>query len=106
MSYIVVLITTSSFEEAKKIANHLIENKLAACVNIVEKVNSTFFWKGNIENYDESLMVIKTKKDLFGKLKEEVKKLHSYTVPEIIALPIVDGSEDYLNWIEDTVAQK
>ncbi|MFN3787281.1 MAG: divalent-cation tolerance protein CutA [Sulfurihydrogenibium azorense] len=106
MGYIVVLITTSSFEEAKKIANYLVENKLAACVNIIEKVNSIFFWKGNIENYDESLMIVKTKKDLFEKLKEEVKKLHSYTVPEIIALPIIDGSEDYLNWIEETVGQR
>lgn len=105
MDYIVVFITTSSLEEAKKIANYLVENKIAACINIVEKVNSTFFWKGNIENYDESLLIVKTKRSLFNKLKEEVKKLHSYTVPEIIALPIVEGSEDYLNWIDETVKE-
>jgi periplasmic divalent cation tolerance protein len=105
MDYIVVFITTSSLEEAKKIANHLVENKIAACINIVEKINSTFFWKGNIENYDESLLIVKTKRSLFSKLKEEVKKLHSYTVPEIIAIPIVEGSEDYLNWIDETVKE-
>ncbi|MGC8771812.1 MAG: divalent-cation tolerance protein CutA [Brevinematia bacterium] len=105
MNYIVVFITTSSLEEAKKIANYLVENKIAACINIVEKVNSTFFWKGNIENYDESLLIVKTKRSLFNKLKEEVKKLHSYTVPEIIAIPIVEGSEDYLNWIDETVKE-
>ncbi|MGC9080528.1 divalent-cation tolerance protein CutA [Sulfurihydrogenibium sp.] len=105
MDYIVVFITTSSLEEAKKIANHLVENKIAACINIVEKINSTFFWKGNIENYDESLLIVKTKRSLFNKLKEEVKKLHSYTVPEIIAIPIVEGSEDYLNWIDETVKE-
>ncbi|MGC8941414.1 MAG: divalent-cation tolerance protein CutA [Sulfurihydrogenibium sp.] len=105
MDYIVVFITTSSLEEAKKIANYLVENKIAACINIVEKVNSTFFWKGNIENYDESLLIVKTKRSLFNKLKEEVKKLHSYTVPEIIAIPIVEGSEDYLNWIDETVKE-
>ncbi|MGB9767228.1 MAG: divalent-cation tolerance protein CutA [Sulfurihydrogenibium sp.] len=105
MDYIVVFITTSSLEEAKKIANHLVENKIAACINIVEKINSTFFWKGNIENYDESLLIVKTKRSLFNKLKEEVKKLHSYTVPEIIAIPIVEGSEDYLSWIDETVKE-
>lgn len=103
MDYIVVFITTPSFEEAKKIANYLVENKTAACVNIVEKVSSTFFWQGNIENYEESLMIIKTKRNLFGKLKEEVKKLHSYSVPEIIAMPIIEGSEDYLNWIDEAL---
>lgn len=103
MEYIVVFITTPSFEEAKKIADYLIENKTAACVNIVEKVNSTFFWQGNVENYDEALMIVKTKRNLFGKLKEEVKKLHSYSVPEIIALPIIDGSEEYLNWIDESL---
>lgn len=105
MDYIIVFITTSSLEEARKIANYLVENKIAACINIVEKVNSTFFWKGNIENYDESLLIVKTKRSLFNKLKEEVKKLHSYTVPEIIAIPIVEGSEDYLNWIDETVKE-
>ena len=103
MDYIVVFITTSSLEEAKKIANFIVESKIAACVNIIEKVDSIFSWKGNIENYRESLLIIKTKRNLFNKLKEEVKKLHSYTVPEIIAIPIVDGSEDYLTWIDETV---
>jgi periplasmic divalent cation tolerance protein len=106
MEHIVVLITTPSKEEAEKIANYLVENHIVACVNIVEKVNSVFFWQGNIEKAEESLMIIKTKKGVFKKLIEEVRKMHSYTVPEIIALPIIDGFEDYLKWIEETVSCK
>ncbi|WP_299226886.1 divalent-cation tolerance protein CutA [Sulfurihydrogenibium sp.] len=106
MEYIVVLITTPSKEEAEKIASYLVENHIVACVNIVEKVNSLFFWQGSIEKAEESLMIIKTKKSVFKKLIEEVRKMHSYTVPEIIALPIIDGFEDYLKWIEETVSCK
>ncbi len=103
MSYIVVFVTTSSFEEAEKISNYLIENKLAACVNIIKNVKSIFLWQGNKEDAEESLLIIKTKKELFKDLAKEVKKLHIYTVPEVIALPIIDGNEDYLNWIEESV---
>lgn len=103
MSYIVVFITTPSFEEAEKISNYLVENKLAACVNIIKNVKSIFFWQGNKEDADESLLIIKTKKEIFKNLEKEVKKLHNYTVPEIIALPIIDGNEDYLNWLEESV---
>jgi len=87
MEYIIVLITTPSKEEAEKIANYLVENHIVVYVNIVEKVNFVFFCQGNIEKVEESLMIMKTKRSVFKKLIEEVRKIHSYTVPEIIALP-------------------
>jgi periplasmic divalent cation tolerance protein len=96
MEYIVVLITTPSKEEAEKIANYLVENHIVVYVNIVEKVNFVFFCQGSIEKVEESLMIIKTKRSVFKKLIEEVRKIHSYTVPEIIALPIIDDFEDHL----------
>ncbi|MEW6408529.1 MAG: divalent-cation tolerance protein CutA [Nitrospirota bacterium] len=96
---IVIFITTSNKEEAGKIANILIEERLAACVNIVERVRSIYRWKGEICDEAESLMVIKTKRGLFDKLSMRVKEVHSYTVPEIIALPIIEGSEEYMNWL-------
>ncbi len=103
MEYIVVYITTPDFQTAQKLADYLVENKLAACVNIVENVFSTYFWQGNIEKDNESLMIIKTRADLFERLEEEVKKQHPYSVPEIIAMSIVKGSKDYLNWIDETL---
>jgi periplasmic divalent cation tolerance protein len=104
--HIVVLITTPNVIEARKISKTLVEEKLAACCNIVQKVNSIYFWKGNIEDDSESLIIIKTKKEAFQQLVKRVKELHKYTVPEIIALPIIDGSESYLQWIDETVTGK
>ncbi len=101
--YVVVFITTPNVIEARKISKTLVEEKLAACCNIVERVNSIYFWQGNIEDDFESLIIIKTKKDVFPELVRRVKELHKYTVPEIIALPIIEGSDSYLNWIDETV---
>ncbi len=98
---IVVLITASSPEEAKKISSALIDAGLAACANIVPSIQSIFKWQGNICDESESLVIAKTKLTLFESLKVKVKETHSYEVPEIIALPIVAGSEDYLKWIDD-----
>ncbi len=103
--YIVVLVTTPNVIEARKISKTLVEEKLAACCNIVEKVNSIYFWQNNIEDDFESLIIIKTRKDLFPELANRVRELHRYTVPEIIAIPIIAGSDSYLNWIDDTVKQ-
>ena len=103
MDYIVVFITVPEIEVGENIAKILVEEKLAACVNITGKVNSTYFWQGNIENDDEYLLIIKTRKDKFEELEKKVKENHPYTVPEIIAIPIVLGSEDYLNWIDETL---
>jgi periplasmic divalent cation tolerance protein len=98
--YLVVFITTSSYEEARKIADTLIDRKKAACVNIVPGVNSLFRWKGKIEEAEESLMVVKTRAELFPDVVSLVKSIHSYEVPEIIALSIVEGSPDYLEWLK------
>ena len=100
--YIVVLVTASSKEEARKISRGLLEEKLAACVNILPGLESHFWWQGKIDSAKEALLVIKTKKELFNKLVRKVKSLHSYTVPEIIALPIISGNKEYLNWINDS----
>jgi periplasmic divalent cation tolerance protein len=100
-TYLVVFITTSSYEEARKIADALVDLKKAACVNIVPKVNSLFRWKGKIEDVEESLMVVKTRTELFPDIVSTVKSIHSYEVPEIIALPIVEGNPDYLSWLKE-----
>jgi periplasmic divalent cation tolerance protein len=100
-SYIVVFITTSSYEEARKIASALVDQRKAACVNIVPKVSSLFRWKGKIEDVEESLMVVKTRAELFPDIVSTVKSIHSYEVPEIIALPIVEGNPDYLSWLKE-----
>jgi len=97
---VVVLITTSSEEEAHKIAELLVNKKKAACVNIVPRVDSLFWWKDKLDSARESLLLVKTKASLFPDILKLVKRMHSYEVPEIIALPIIDGSEDYLKWLD------
>jgi len=98
---IVVLITTSDEDEAARIARALVEARLAGCVNIIKDIRSIYSWQGKIEDEKEVLMVAKTQKSLLDPLMEKVKELHSYTVPEIIALPIIQGSEDYLKWLKE-----
>jgi len=104
-NYIVVFITTKDTEEAQKIAVALLKRRLAACVNIVPEVNSHFWWQDKLDSAKESLLVIKTKDTLLPDIVKSVKKIHSYTVPEIIALPIVGGDQDYLDWIDNEVTQ-
>ena len=99
---IVVLITSPTEDEAAKIAGALVEEKLAACVNIIRNIRSIYAWEEKVQDDAEVLMVVKTQKKFFNKLSKRVKKLHSYDVPEIIALPIVNGSEEYLNWIRQS----
>lgn len=101
MDEIVVLITASNEDEGVRIAKALVEARIAGCVNIVRDIRSIYIWQGKIEDEKEVLMVVKTRRHLFNVLKEKVKNLHSYTVPEIIALPITDGSEDYLKWLKE-----
>ncbi len=96
---IVVLSTASCVEEAESIARALISAKLAACVNILPGAKSVYRWKGEIEEAAEILLVIKSRRELFAALQIELKKVHSYENPEIIALPIVDGSDAYLDWL-------
>ncbi len=99
---IVILITAGSREEAAKIAKALVEEHLAACVNIVPEVDSFFFWEGKTQDAREALLICKSRQSLIEKVINRVKSLHSYSVPEIIALPIIAGSHEYLNWIKES----
>ena len=101
----VVLITTATEEEARNIAELLLNEKKAACVNIVPRVGSLFWWQGKLDSTQESLLIVKTRVSLLPKIVEMVKRSHSYEIPEIIALPIIGGNEDYLNWIDDEVEE-
>jgi len=100
--YLVVLITVP-VDKGEELADFIVNNKLGACVNAVSEVNSTYWWKGKVEKDKEALLVVKTLASKFKELREKVKEVHPYTVPEIIALPIVAGNEDYLKWIEDSL---
>lgn len=103
---IVVFVTTSSEEEAARIGRALVESGLAACANVLPRVRSIFSWEGKVSEEQESLMVLKTQADLFEDLAATVKKLHSYSVPEIIAVPITRGSADYLAWIRSVTRKQ
>ena len=98
-TYVIVLVTTSSKKEAEKIAQHLLNERLIACANIVGPVSSLFRWAGKMEKAEEYLIIMKSRQDLFEKLADAVKALHSYEVPEILVLPIVGGSKAYLDWL-------
>lgn len=99
----VVFVTCSSREEAEKISKTLVKERLAACVNIVSTVKSFFWWEGRIDEAEEHLLIIKTSVEKIEKLIGRVKELHSYSVPEIISLPILEGNKEYLKWIEDSL---
>ena len=99
--YMVVLVTCGSEEEALKIALALVEDHLAACVNLVAPIRSIYRWEGKIWDEKEWLLIIKTQAKRFDELEKRVKSLHSYAVPEIISLPIEEGSSSYLNWIRE-----
>jgi len=101
--YRVVLVTCPSLEEAEKIARRAVEEKLAACVNISSRVISVFWWENKVERAEEVFLVIKTKKNKIERLIDLVKKTHSYQVPEIISLPVTEGSKNYLEWIEKVI---
>ncbi|MAH39725.1 MAG: cytochrome C biogenesis protein CcdA [Dehalococcoidales bacterium] len=98
-TYVILFITTADDEEAQLISRVLLEQRKAACVNIVPKVSSLFWWQGNIEQAEENLLVVKTRAELLDEIIKLVKEVHSNDVPEIIALPIVGGSQDYLEWV-------
>ena len=100
----IVLTTAGSIEEAQRIAAALVEQRLAACVNILPGVESVFRWQGKIDRTSEWLMIIKTKAEAFERVRYAIQKLHSYDVPEIISLEIDDGSAAYLQWIDETVS--
>ena len=97
--YITVFITAPNEEEAAKISRTIVEESLAACVNIIRSVRSIYRWQGSVEDESEVLMIAKTKRALFDRLKGRIKELHSYEVPEIIGLPVIEGSKQYLDWL-------
>lgn len=99
----IVLSTAGSEDEARKIARHLIEHQLAACVNIVPHVESIYRWQGKVESSREWLLLIKTTAARFPEVRDAIRELHSYELPECIAVSVEDGSLDYLQWIEHSV---
>ena len=103
MSFLIVLMTAPNKKEAEKIVHALLEEKLIACANIVDPVSSFFWWQGKIDSEKEVLTIMKTHETLFEKLQKKVTELHSYDVPEILALPIVAGSQSYLDWMKTSL---
>ncbi|MCP4254403.1 MAG: divalent-cation tolerance protein CutA [Candidatus Scalindua sp.] len=99
--HIIIYITAGSASEAKKIGHTLVEEKLVACSNIISPIRSIYSWQGKICDDKEALMILKTRKKLFKQIIKRVEEIHSYDVPEIIAMPIIDGSSKYLSWINE-----
>ena len=101
MSECIIYITTSSMEEAEIVGRNLVSKRLAACVNIIDNMKSIYHWQGKIETGNEVIVIAKTKNELINELTENVKTLHSYECPCIVAFPIIGGNEDFLKWIRD-----
>ena len=101
--FVAVFITAASYRQARKIGSVLVSKRLVACANILRGVDSVFVWKGRTDKAREVLLICKTRLSRFEKLAQQVRRIHSYEVPEIIALPIIAGNKDYLKWIEDSV---
>ncbi len=99
----IVLSTAGSEDEARKIARHLVDKQLAACVNIVPQIESIYRWQGKVESSNEWLLLIKTTTEKFPAVREAIRELHSYELPECIAIGVEDGSADYLEWIGQSV---
>lgn len=96
---IVLFITTANTDEAQRIAKVLLNERKAACVNIVPEISSLFWWQDKLDSAQESLLIIKTKASVLNEIVRLVRKIHSYDIPEIIALPIIGGNQDYLEWM-------
>jgi periplasmic divalent cation tolerance protein len=101
--YCSVLTTASSEDEANRIARTLVERKLAACVNIVPRIQSIYWWKGKVDEAAEFLLLIKTERERFPVVRDAIKELHSYELPECICIEITDGSSEYLTWISESL---
>ncbi|MXZ33714.1 MAG: divalent-cation tolerance protein CutA [Acidobacteria bacterium] len=103
---VVVLVNCSSLEEAERVGRQLVAKRLAACVNLVPGVRSWYWWEDKVGEDNEVMVMIKTSRERLAELEKEVVRLHSYAVPEVIALQVVDGSRNYLNWIESSLSGK
>ena len=101
---VLIFITVATNEEAKKIANRLLDQKKSACVNIISKIDSYFWWQGKKESAKEVLLIVKSTASLLNDVIKLVKEMHAYELPEVIAIPIIGGSRDYLNWIREVTA--
>jgi periplasmic divalent cation tolerance protein len=102
---IVVFTTCKSQEHGAQLARHVVEHRLAACATILPGAHSFYHWQDEVQNAPECLVMIKSRRDLFPKLREAIEELHTYETPELIALPVVDGSDAYLKWIDRELAQ-
>lgn len=103
--FIIVFVTAPSKKEGKHIVTALMRKRLIACGNILNKIDSTFIWNAKVDKAKEVLIILKTKRALFKKIAREIERLHSYEVPEIIAMPIIEGSARYLKWIDESVCK-
>lgn len=104
--YSVVYVTAPSQSEGEELARGLVKEKLAACVNIVPSVKSVYWWKGEVEEAKEVLLIIKTSDTLIEPIINWVKSHHTYTVPEVIAMPVIKGNEQYLEWLGESLEEK
>jgi periplasmic divalent cation tolerance protein len=100
MKFNLIYITAKNKDEARKIGGELVKERLAACVNILDNMNSMYWWEGKVQDDNEAVLIAKTKESLVKKLIAKVKSLHSYSCPCIISLPILDGNKEYLTWLE------
>jgi len=104
--YIQVITTTEKKEDAEKISTNIIEKRLAGCIQLSGPITSTYWWKGNIEKTEEWILFIKTRIDLYEELEKAIKEIHPYETPEIIAVPIVEGNKDYLEWLNNELKKE
>jgi periplasmic divalent cation tolerance protein len=102
-NYIIVLVTVSSPDEAKRICDVLLEKRVVACANVLRDVQSFYWWKGKLDQSKELLLLMKSRRELLDEIVRLVKENHSYEVPEVVAVPIAGGNADYLRWIEESV---
>lgn len=106
MVYVLIITTTNSKEEAEMISQTLVGKGLAGCVQILGPITSTYWWKGKFEKAEEWLCIIKSRKDLFKELESVIRAVHSYEVPEIVAIPVVKGSKNYLDWLKSHMKKR
>ena len=105
-AYIQVLTTTETKSDAQAIARAVVEKRLAACVQTIGPITSTYWWQGEIETAEEWLCVIRSRQDLYERLEEAIREVHPYDVPEILAVPVIAGSKSYLEWLDNELDQR